>query len=882
MQHSVTAFTRRYSWLRFHWLIPTLLSLWLGLSQASAQLLGPPTVTEVTALSGQTRLSPIFGGVTLSSSGEYFAIGSRASVPQFTPATVRGWKSTDAINWTFALPSNDDSKVVPVLGLNGSRLFVTTDNGAIYSLDAQTPDPLAPTALRVKWTVSLGAGVRSQVALSPDHSILYVRTINGLLYALRTSDALAAGQTRALWSAPATLSDGLPPAQGEHTYTQNSPPVVVDDGTSPGRVYLATANGKVLGYRTSGTSPVPVLNLNLSTQPALIALFQQGGHFGTPSATVEASMAVGTNGWLYVGTRNFGTVGAFQVLAAVDPASASMKWVSSIGTQDGAQTLGMIAAPVLDRAGYVYASDFGHQIEQLDAITGAKRRVWTDFIITGKLCQTPALTEDGLLIVAGSSAGTFGKADLVAVRSNGALGAWDPGSSQWASLGDDPPLWAVKADVLETSGVCDFFGAPAISSSGMIYLADTRGRILKVQGTTPLMEGPWPTLGGGNRHSGTPLNYTWSITRIFPMGSSSGSPIMTVYNIDNANRCLGYSYGNYMGSYASYAATFWNPLYPALIAKPQSPYHAEALNSNTRGDVVGRDLQLSQAAYWPQGIYRPKTDRQLLTVPSGRDANGQSFAVLASAAIGIDEAGNIIGNIYGSSASGLIRWQADDLQNPRPITPPVGNAANCLGVTARGMTFGRARFSQGSPAYHAFRIESTDLRINSFADLGTLADTAFAKNPNLTSEALSARDDLGIVGRSQNSSGIMRGFLVKYFYDVMTDQLTTPNLSAVNELPGSAGSTSVSSSAAYGVDRVGTIVGTAQDALGQNRAVKWEGVPTNPGSSQITDLNTWLSPYSGWVLQCATGISEEGFIVGYGTFAGSPAWFMLYPSRGGN
>jgi hypothetical protein len=116
----------------------------------------------------------------------------------------------------------------------------------------------------------------------------------------------------------------------------------------------------------------------------------------------------------------------------------------------------------------------------------------------------------------------------------------------------------------------------------------------------------------------------------------------------------------------------------------------------------------------------------------------------------------------------------------------------------------------------------------------------------------------------------------------MMDQLTTPNLSAANELPSISGSTSAASSAAYGVDRVGTIVGTAQDALGQYRAVKWDGVPTNPGSSRLTDLNSWLSPYSGWVLQCATGISEEGFIVGYGTFAGTSAWFMLYPSRGGN
>ena len=44
-----------------------------------------------------------------------------------------------------------------------------------------------------------------------------------------------------------------------------------------------------------------------------------------------------------------------------------------------------------------------------------------------------------------------------------------------------------------------------------------------------------------------------------------------------------------------------------------------------------------------------------------------------------------------------------------------------------------------------------------------------------------------------------------------------------------------------------------------------------------TDLNDLLPPDSGWVLEWARGINEEGAIVGRGRYGGVPRAFLLAP-----
>ncbi len=69
--------------------------------------------------------------------------------------------------------------------------------------------------------------------------------------------------------------------------------------------------------------------------------------------------------------------------------------------------------------------------------------------------------------------------------------------------------------------------------------------------------------------------------------------------------------------------------------------------------------------------------------------------------------------------------------------------------------------------------------------------------------------------------------------------------------------------------RRGQIVGSSG-----NRAVHWE-------NDQIVDLNTLIPPKSGWVLTKATGINENGQIVGVGSLGGDPfRAFILSPAQG--
>lgn len=161
-------------------------------------VINPPTMIEVTALSGQSRLGPIEGGVTMAIGGKYY-VASRPGNGQ--PATVRAWNSNDTVLWSASLGS-DDTHLVPLLGLGGTRLFIGTEAGKLFCFDALSGTSSWPTA-----SVDLGFKIRAQPALSPDGTVLYVRTADGKLHARKTSDGSA------YWSMPAELGDTLPPVQ---------------------------------------------------------------------------------------------------------------------------------------------------------------------------------------------------------------------------------------------------------------------------------------------------------------------------------------------------------------------------------------------------------------------------------------------------------------------------------------------------------------------------------------------------------------------------------------------------------------------------------------------------------------------------------------------
>ncbi len=77
-------------------------------------------------------------------------------------------------------------------------------------------------------------------------------------------------------------------------------------------------------------------------------------------------------------------------------------------------------------------------------------------------------------------------------------------------------------------------------------------------------------------------------------------------------------------------------------------------------------------------------------------------------------------------------------------------------------------------------------------------------------------------------------------------------------------------SAALGINDFGEIVGNYTTVNGTPSAFHWrDGV--------VTDLNTFVDPASGWVLEGASGIDNEGRIIGRGSVNGVGSAFILEP-----
>lgn len=395
---------------------PSAAGRWLGLALLLMQsmlptnavgTISPPATIEVTANAGQSRLGPIRGGVCMAKSGVYYVA---AGAGNGLNPTVRAWKNNDTVKWTWSPGSGaaNDLLLVPVLDSAGANLYVCTDGGTVYCLDALTDDPLPSGLSRVRWQAALGSyqtTIRSAPALNKAGTALYVHTVgsNAKLHALNPSNNGAE-----LWASSATGNPGCAENDWHNgNMVMASGPVVAANGN----IYVGTSAGTIQGFDANGNL---VLNVNLNSR------------LGETGIQIEAAPALGLNGWLYVGTRAYnhavtGSLGAD--LVAIDPTAPSgplqVRWRQVIATHEGT-TPGILVSPILDRAGYVYATEFGHVIQQHDAVYGTLTRSWGLNVLPGKLCQTPALTEDGLLLVGTSNWATqCGHAKMYAIRSLG-------------------------------------------------------------------------------------------------------------------------------------------------------------------------------------------------------------------------------------------------------------------------------------------------------------------------------------------------------------------------------------------------------------------------------------------------------------------------------
>ncbi len=136
---------------------------------------------------------------------------------------------------------------------------------------------------------------------------------------------------------------------------------------------------------------------------------------------------------------------------------------------------------------------------------------------------------------------------------------------------------------------------------------------------------------------------------------------------------------------------------------------------------------------------------------------------------------------------------------------------------------------------------------NSPTDLGTLGGTA--------SQAYAISNSRAVAGWGRTASGAMHAMLLS---------LTASGAVATRTDLGTLdGSTSVG----YAVNASSWVAGTSG-----GRAFLWRA------GGPLIDLNTLISPASGWVLEQAWAITDSGLIAGAGTKDGWPRGFILSPA----
>jgi probable HAF family extracellular repeat protein len=132
-------------------------------------------------------------------------------------------------------------------------------------------------------------------------------------------------------------------------------------------------------------------------------------------------------------------------------------------------------------------------------------------------------------------------------------------------------------------------------------------------------------------------------------------------------------------------------------------------------------------------------------------------------------------------------------------------------------------------------------------DLGTLAGFSFA-------EAAAVNSPGQVVGEASNGSGPVHGFL--WTRDTgMTDLGTLAGVDSVHP---------------HAINVAAAIVGDVSNGPASGPAFIWV-------TGVMTDLNTLIPAGSGWVLQTATGINDNGQIVGTGSIGGQTHAFLLTP-----
>jgi probable HAF family extracellular repeat protein len=202
---------------------------------------------------------------------------------------------------------------------------------------------------------------------------------------------------------------------------------------------------------------------------------------------------------------------------------------------------------------------------------------------------------------------------------------------------------------------------------------------------------------------------------------------------------------------------------------------------------------------------------------------------------------NSSGTVVGAAQNGAANYHAFVSSGGRMVDLGTlgGQASGASAINSLGQVVGSSALADGSA--HAFLFDGHKL-----LDLGTLG--------GLHSAATAINAAGHVVGSSMTASGATHGFL----YDT-----------AMHDLGGLG-----SSSFAYAINGAGQIVGLAY--VPNSSGLLAHAVISSGGP--WIDLNALIPPGTGWsLLESATGISDDGRIVGYGLVGDKLHGFLLTP-----
>ena len=264
---------------------------------------------------------------------------------------------------------------------------------------------------------------------------------------------------------------------------------------------------------------------------------------------------------------------------------------------------------------------------------------------------------------------------------------------------------------------------------------------------------------------------------------------------------------------------------------------------------------------WPDGA-NSTTIYSTLSTPGF--TSGEATAINADSAI--------IGYAFSGTTAHAFRWKQSGNIWPTPedlnFLSPSGVQTYAYAIADDGSIAGKTRPSSTAP-FHAFKTAGQPFDLSSETiDMGTMGGTA--------SEASDMNELKGTVGRSQLTNGVWRAFLLP---------ISAPNLanSAIYEICGLPGVNRTDwSSAAYGVNKFGQVVGYSQiEDLNHNlipRAVLYSDQTGVTIDLNNITLDCGQTPAGlGWTLTQAQAINDNDVIVGYGSLSGRSTAWILYP-----